>query len=492
MQKILSFILVFFLLASPLATAHETGEVHEHEENVSDADNSVLTEVVQQSSLLLQLKQKLAQIQFRFTLLQQNVESAKVSILDLDAVIANLESVIASLDEQIKDANKQILDVKSQKERKSMEVEALEEDIQILELQLEDQKVLVGELMTLLYVKRDIYFDEEGVNPVKVLASSGSVSETLQKITYLDLIEAENQSQIDKMATLSTNLSGKWGTLRIKKEELEKLDTRLAEELIRLEGERQAQQDLLDEMMGERAVLEAMLESADQREDELLKEIKIYEKNVKMMEEKLASSSGLLSEDQKALIEKIQQEMLENFEGEEAADFVELDWPISPGRGITAFFHDENYIGLFGTDHYALDLRAYTGTTIFTPADGVVQNVVFDPTSTKYAYILIAHRKGVMTLYGHISATAVAVGDYVTRGQVIGFTGGSPKSIGAGVRTTGPHLHFEVWQDGVRVDPLRYLPLSEVPLEMLPEEYLDNIQSILEEQIKEIQAAMGL
>ena len=44
------------------------------------------------------------------------------------------------------------------------------------------------------------------------------------------------------------------------------------------------------------------------------------------------SSSGLLSEDQKALIEKIQQEMLENFEGEEAVDFVELDWPISPGR----------------------------------------------------------------------------------------------------------------------------------------------------------------
>ena len=120
----------------------------------------------------------------------------------------------------------------------------------------------------------------------------------------------------------------------------------------------------------------------------------------------------------------------------------------------------------------------------------MVQNVVFDPTSTKYAYILIAHRKGVMTLYGHISATAVAVGDYVTRGQVIGFTGGSPKSIGAGVRTTGPHLHFEVWQDGVRVDPLRYFPLSEVPLEMLPEEYLDNIQSILEEQIKEIQVAL--
>src|SRR3989338_581266 len=488
LQKLFSAILVFFLLATPVVSA--TAASAAATEN--GADPSVLTEVVQQSSLLLQFKQKLAQIQYRFTLLQENVESAKESILDLDEAITNLEMVIANLDDQIKDANKQILDVKSQKERKSMEVEALEEDIQILELQLEDQKVLVGELMTLLYVKRDIYFDDEGVNPVKVLASPGSVSETLQKITYLDLIEAENQSQINKMVTLSTDLSYKWGELRIKKEELEALDVRLADELTRLEGERLAQEELLDEMMGERAVLEAMLESADEREDELLNEIKIYEKNVKMMEEKLAGSTGLLSEDQKMLIEKIEQEMLENFNAEEAADFLELDWPVSPGKGLTAFFNDSGYVAAFGVDHYALDIRANSGTTIFSPADGVVQNVVFDPTSTKYAYILIAHRKGVMTLYGHISATAVSVGDYVTRGQAIGFTGGSPKSIGAGVRTTGPHLHFEVWQDGVRTDPLRYLSLEEVPLDTLPEEYLDKIQKLLEAQIKEIQAAMGL
>ena len=40
---------------------------------------------------------------------------------------------------------------------------------------------------------------------------------------------------------------------------------------------------------------------------------------------------------------------------------------------------------------------------IYAPADGIVFSVVFDKTSTKYAYIMIAHRKGVMTLYGHIS-----------------------------------------------------------------------------------------
>lgn len=483
MKKIFSIILSLTLLSSPMAYA---------DEQVSEADAATMTEAVQQSSLLLQLKQKLAQIQYRYTLLQNNVEQAKESMVEMEKAITNLEMVIASLDDQIKDTEKQILNVKSQKERKVMEVEELEEDIQILELQFEDQKELVGELTALLYVKRDVYYDDEGVNPVKVLASDSSVSETLQKITYLDLIEQENQVQIDKMITLSDELTEKWGELREKQEELDALDTRLADELVRLTGERDAQQELLDELYGERAVLEAMLESADQREEELLREIKIYESNVKMMEEKLAGTTGSLSEDQLALIEQIEQELIENFDPTEAADYLELDWPVSPSRGLTAFFHDEGYQAQFGVDHYALDIRAYQGSAIFAPADGVVSEVIYDESSSRYAYILIAHRMGVMTLYGHISGPAVTAGDYVTRGQVIGFTGGTPGSTGAGARTTGPHLHFEVWQDGVRVDPLNYLPLDELPLDVLPEEYLNQVQGALEEQIKEIQEAMGL
>ena len=77
-------------------------------------------------------------VSFHFTAAKR--ESAKVSILDLDAVIANLESVIASLDEQIKDANKQILDVKSQKERKSMEVEARKKTFKFWSFNWKDQK----------------------------------------------------------------------------------------------------------------------------------------------------------------------------------------------------------------------------------------------------------------------------------------------------------------------------------------------------------------
>ncbi|EKD93534.1 MAG: hypothetical protein ACD_28C00129G0007, partial [uncultured bacterium] len=56
---------------------------------------------------------------------------------------------------------------------------------------------------------------------------------------------------------------------------------------------------------------------------------------------------------------------------------------------------------------------------------------------------------------------------------------------GAGARTTGAHLHLEVLQDGVRVDPLEYLSLAEVPMDSLPEKYLRLLEQQLENALEE-------
>ena len=85
----------------------------------------------------------------------------------------------------------------------------------------------------------------------------------------------------------------------------------------------------------------------------------------------------------------------------------------------------------------------------------------------------------------------VKVGDFVKRSDVIGLSGATPHTIGAGFRTTGPHLHFEVWQDGARVDPLKYLPLDQAPMDSLPEQYLNQLKITLEDQIKEIQRELN-
>ncbi len=135
---------------------------------------------------------------------------------------------------------------------------------------------------------------------------------------------------------------------------------------------------------------------------------------------------------------------------------VDLDWPVQPALGVSAFFEDAAYKQRFGFDHHAIDIPTDQGTPIRAPADGSVLKVVMN--GLGYSYITLQHNGDMQTVYGHISSATVKEGDSVTFGQVIGRSGGEPGSIGAGLLTTGPHLHFAVKVNGVLVDPLKYLP----------------------------------
>jgi murein DD-endopeptidase MepM/ murein hydrolase activator NlpD len=67
-----------------------------------------------------------------------------------------------------------------------------------------------------------------------------------------------------------------------------------------------------------------------------------------------------------------------------------------------------------------------------------------------------------MTLYGHMYDIFVEEGEPVSRGDIIGLSGGAPGTRGAGYLTTGAHLHFETLKDGVNVDPMPYLDPEEL------------------------------
>ena len=95
--------------------------------------------------------------------------------------------------------------------------------------------------------------------------------------------------------------------------------------------------------------------------------------------------------------------------------------------------------------HYGLDLAADEGAAICAALGGTVR---FAGQGDSYgSYVILDHRNGFTTLYAHCSRLLVQEGETVRRGQKIALVG----STGA---ATGPHLHFEMIQGGIRLDPL--------------------------------------
>lgn len=133
----------------------------------------------------------------------------------------------------------------------------------------------------------------------------------------------------------------------------------------------------------------------------------------------------------------------------------QFSWPVY-GR-VSAGFMNAEYKVHFGVPHYGLDIVVGQDTPVNAAADGVVF-LVRDGGKTGYSYILIGHRGGYATLYGHVSQALVTTGQEVNAGEAIALSGGTPGTHGAGPMTTGPHLHFEVIKAGVNVDPKSVLP----------------------------------
>ncbi len=102
----------------------------------------------------------------------------------------------------------------------------------------------------------------------------------------------------------------------------------------------------------------------------------------------------------------------------------------------------------WGRMHYGIDYAASTGTPIHA-ADG--GTVVAAGWSGAYGYrITIDHGGNMKTLYAHCSAMYVSVGQQVYKGQTIA-------AVGSTGRSTGPHCHFEVFKNGVNVNPSNYV-----------------------------------
>jgi murein DD-endopeptidase MepM/ murein hydrolase activator NlpD len=98
--------------------------------------------------------------------------------------------------------------------------------------------------------------------------------------------------------------------------------------------------------------------------------------------------------------------------------------------------------------HYGMDFTARTGTPIYATGDGVVYKA--DASLSGYGnHIEIQHGYGYKTLYAHLSKYKCRPGQRVKRGDIIGY-------VGSTGRSQAPHLHYEVFKNGERVNPLNF------------------------------------
>lgn len=123
-------------------------------------------------------------------------------------------------------------------------------------------------------------------------------------------------------------------------------------------------------------------------------------------------------------------------------------WPFEQTQTITSYFgtRRDPISGEIKT-HGGIDIAAPLGTPILAAADGVVVTATWH--NTNGYYVKIKHDDTYSTLYAHCSALHVTAGQEVKQGQVIADCGSTGYS-------TGPHCHFEVIQNGVRVNALNF------------------------------------
>ena len=122
-------------------------------------------------------------------------------------------------------------------------------------------------------------------------------------------------------------------------------------------------------------------------------------------------------------------------------------WPVSPSMGwVTRGFEPSH--GVFKNRHLGIDIAAAEGAPVQATADG---RVVFADTDDVLGHLVaIDHGGTYVTRYGHNSALLVNEGEHVRQGQHISLVGSSGRS-------SGPHLHYEVIEDGRARDPRDFL-----------------------------------
>ncbi|PIP51215.1 hypothetical protein CO100_00830 [Candidatus Berkelbacteria bacterium CG_4_9_14_3_um_filter_33_5] len=342
---------------------------------------------------------------------RQKVAEKKAESERITKEIRSLEGIIASTEQKISNLGTQIIEKEGTISTKTQEI-----------VQKESQ---LNKEINRQYDTIKVIYEIGSSNSTLNLITSGSLSEAVDKTSYLSALEARLEKNIAEINNLKNELIKQKEDLQKQRAELESIKTKQQKYKFGLDRQKDTKRGLLKDVRVQQAEFEKIVENAKKEYTNINSELyRITES---------ARSRNKRTGDKKV------------------GDMV-FSWPNS--GPITANFGVPTPVQSY---HTGTDIDGQIGDSILAASDGTISFTGGSSTYGYGLYIKIDHGSGIETLYGHLSGFTVSESDTVKRGELIGYMGNTGFAIAFG-SGDGSHLHFEVREDGVPVNPLIYLP----------------------------------
>lgn len=345
----------------------------------------------------------------------------------------------ATLEEKIdivrSDIDKAITDI----EELDTSIKKLEEKITKSNEEMETTLDLFYEKVKVLYKKGSF----TGTNPLEILMNSASLHEYAVATETMRSVSKRDEQIMEKLEVYMEETKDEREECKVKKDELAQrkkdLDNNKAElDELQTENERVLSEIKDTKAATENALLENEAQSAELI-DWLASEIeKKRQEDLAAQEAANNANNNEGSYDEEGNYTPPADNGGGGGGGMFDGDFNPI-WPIPGVYYIT---------GHYGNGHNGLDIAGPYGTPIVAAESGqVIVANNYDSWGDSWGYyVLIYHNSTYTTRYAHLSSLAVSNGQYVSKGQVVGYEGSTGNS-------TGPHLHFEIYQNGYRINP---------------------------------------
>lgn len=392
----------------------------------------------------------LEEIQAQQEQLQAENQQLQTQLDSLREDQAQKQAYLETLQEQISLVQEQILTTREN-------IQDLNESIGQLTLKLEASQAEVQDTIDLFKQRLVALYTAGNVSTLEILLDSKSLSDFTTRMELIDTMALRDQEIIGKLEDYMAKTQADREQLEAQKQEVASLQVTLEgkeKELAALYEENQA---ALGDIQGQVYATENQLQV---NEEELAESERLVQEAIaaqKRAEEEAKKQAQAAAVETPSSGENSGEE---NGSGNGDGGSGAVSPPAPSGGGSSGFdpiwplpgvtYISDHFGGARG--HKGMDIAGPWGTPIVAAADGqVIEANATDSWGYSWGYyVLIYHNGTYSTRYAHMSSVAVSTGQYVTAGTIIGYEGNTGNSFGA-------HLHFEVYENGTRVNPARFL-----------------------------------